>query len=126
MYSERHTAKERYIENKLIMANRRLAPMCEELLYRLVEREERQIREAYPRLKAKGMTHTYYARGDDGKQKSWHDCVSCYTIVIRYDESADRFVSHYKGEQWHDLYYENARQLCECADFLLRMAYESE
>lgn len=96
------------------------------MAWELVQRAERQIAEAYPLLKAKGLTHSFTARGDDGRQKEWHDCVGCYCVVIRYDEERDRFVSHDKGERWQSLEFEDLRQLCECADFLLRKAYESE
>ena len=108
------------------MAKRRLTPKCEDMLYMVVERAERQIHEAYPLLKAKGLTHNYYTRGNDGKQKEWRDCISSHAVVIRYDESTGRFVSHDRGERWHDLCHEDARSLCECADFLLRKAYGTE
>lgn len=106
------------------MTKRRLTPKCNDMKHELIARAERQIREAYPLLKTKGLTHSYTARGDDGRQKEWKDCISSHCVVIRYDEPSDRFVSHDRGERWQELEFEDLGNLCECADFLLRKAYE--
>lgn len=108
------------------MNKRKLSPKCMDLKNELVARAERQIREAYPLLKAKGLSHCYSVHGDDGRQKEWSDCISGYAVVIRYDIASDRFVSHHSGERWRELEFENLGKLCECADFLLRKAYEPE
>ncbi|MCM1022215.1 MAG: hypothetical protein NC403_08435 [Muribaculaceae bacterium] len=106
------------------MKTTKLQPKCSDLLYQLIERAEKQLREAYNIYRQLGEFHWYTATGDNGKQVQWKNCISSHCTVIRENEQGE-LVAHHKGECWLPLQYyrQDVLSLCQCADNLLEKAY---